>query len=203
MLFIYLISTILNNTRPQCDCVVIRGYIPKEEFYKKENQSYNTITQNSLLVKSIMFHTKIGFQFPIDTYNQVDVNKISGTDKYHINNIVLGDDIDLDNLSESVIKTLKDLRDNSQSMILYVNINHIDKSLNSQYDLKHLKRLLSENNSRMQKIAEISSLYKIGIVFYDNFTYQNMKGNNALVYFPNYITDKYCIGILDKYGNIK
>ena len=77
-----------------------------------------------------MFHTKIGFQFPIDTYNQVDVNKISGTDKYHINNIVLGDDISLDNLSESVIKTLKDLRDNSQSMILYVNINHIDKSLN-------------------------------------------------------------------------
>ena len=197
-----IISTILNNTRPQCDCVVIRGYISKEEFYKKENQSYNTITQNSLLVKSIMFHTKIGFQFPIDTYNQVDVNKISGTDKYHINNIVLGDDINLDDLSESVIKTLKDLRDNSQSMILYVNINHIDKSLNSQYDLKHLKRLLSENNSRMQKIAEISSLYKIGIVFYDNFTYQNMKGNNALAYFPNYITDKYCIGTIDKYGRI-
>ena len=87
-------------------------------------------------------------------------------------------------------------------MILYVNINHIDKSLNSQYDLKHLKGLLSENNSRMQKIAEISSLYKIGIVFYDNFTYQNMKSNNALAYFPNYITDKYCIGTIDKYGRI-
>ena len=115
---------------------------------------------------------------------------------------MLGDDIDLDNLSESVIKTLKDLRDNSQSMILYVNINHIDKSLNSQYDLKHLKGLLSENNSCMQKIAEISSLYKIGIVFYDNFTYQNMKSNNALAYFPNYITDKYCIGTIDKYGKI-
>lgn len=54
----------------------------------------------------------------------------------------------------------------------------------------------------MQKIAEISSLYKIGIVFYNNFAYQNMKSNNALVYFPNYITDKYFIGTINKYGRI-
>ena len=29
-----------------------------------------------------------------------------------------------------------------------------------------------------------------------------IKSNNALAYFPNYITDKYCIGTIDKHGKI-
>lgn len=197
-----IIATVLNETMN--GAVLIRGFVPKEVFREKKYQSYNMITQNSLLLKSLMFNTKIGLKIPYFKYKPIDINEIAKSDKYKIQNLILGNNVDLSNVTEGFVNKILHIKSCSQSMLLYVNVNLLDSTLDKENDLKQVSVLLKEkNNDNLKSLIEISAKYKIGIVFYDNYTYKNMKQKQALEYFPNYMIDKYCIGVIDKNGNVK
>ena len=185
--------------------IVCRGITSKQNLSNKLFQSRNSLIEDSICAKSVFFNTKIGFaveQKDIDMfYSLNEINHNTNNNKLYIaKNIIIDRAVNFGCLSDEFIKTFEEEIENSDTNIVYVNVNSLGFSSLKTFAYQY-EKTDSETVDAFEKFA---IKYKLGVIFYDNNEMRYRTANPLIKQnYPNFDSDNYLVGKIDATGHMK
>lgn len=185
--------------------IICRGITYKQNLINRQFQSRNSLIEDSICAKSVFFNTKIGFiaeQKDIDMFyslNEINHNP-NNNKRYVAKNIIIDRNVNFSCLSEDFVKTFEEEIRESDTNIVYVNVNSLGFSSLKSFAYQYEKT----DSETIDSFEQFAIKYKLGVIFYDNNEMRYRTANATIKnHYPNFDSDNYLVGKIDKNGQMK